>query len=81
MDNKENLTIWLEAKYGPFLDTTELSELLRIKKVSLYQKIYQGTLDIPNIKRGKRYLFPTSEVAKFFVYQKTDHAPIKKWDC
>lgn len=75
MKTQEELNTWLEVKYGPFMDTIELSDLLRIKKVSLYQKIYQGTLDIPSIKRGKRYLFPTSEVAKYFWFKKSDDMP------
>jgi len=60
-----DLIEWLTNKYGPFMDMEELSEMLRLKKTTLYQQIYQGKLDIPHIKRGKKYLFPTSEVALY----------------
>lgn len=48
------------------MDIQELADLQRIKKHSVYQQIYLGKLDIPHIKRGKKYLFPTPEVAKYF---------------
>ena len=53
----------LDTKYGPFMDLEELATLLRIKKESMYQQIYNGRLDLPHVKRGKKYLFPTHEVA------------------
>lgn len=56
-------------KYGPFMDLEELAELLRIKKQSVYQQIYRGQLDMPHVRRGKKYLFPTQEVAKYFTSQ------------
>lgn len=56
-------------KYGPFMDLEELAELLRIKKQSVYQQIYRGQLDVPHVRRGKKYLFPTQEVAKYFTSQ------------
>jgi len=59
----------LVEKYGPFMDLVDLAELLKIKKQSLYQQIYRGGLDIPHVKRGKKYLFPTQEVAKYFTSQ------------
>jgi len=63
------LTTLLLEKYGPFMDLQELADLLRLKKTSLYQQIYLGQLDIPHIKRGKKYLFPTSETADFLQNQ------------
>ena len=63
------LTTLLLEKYGPFMDLQELADLLRLKKTSLYQQIYLGQLDIPHIKRGKKYLFPTSETAEFLQKQ------------
>lgn len=57
----------LIERYGPFMDLEELAEVLRIKKQSVYQQIYRGQLDIPHVKRGKKYLFPTQEVAKYFT--------------
>jgi len=63
------LTTLLLDKYGPFMDLQELADLLRLKKTSLYQQIYLGQLDIPHIKRGKKYLFPTSETATFLQNQ------------
>lgn len=59
----------LLEKYGPFMDLEELASLLRIKKQSVYQQIYRGQLDIPHIRRGKKYLFPTQEVAGYFSAQ------------
>jgi hypothetical protein len=61
-------TILLD-KYGPFMDLNELADLLRLKKTSVYQQIYLGQLDIPHIKRGKKYLFPTSETAAYLSKQ------------
>lgn len=55
-------TLLLE-KYGPFMDLEELALLLKVKKQTIYQQTYKGLLDIPHIKRGKKYLFPTLEVA------------------
>ena len=57
----------LMEKYGPFMDLTELADLFKLKKESLYQQIYQGKLDIAHIKRGKKYLFPTHEVSKYLT--------------
>jgi excisionase family DNA binding protein len=59
----------LLERYGPFMDLEELAVLLRIKKQSVYQQIYRGALDITHVKRGKKYLFPTQEVAKYFTSQ------------
>lgn len=56
---------WLADKYGPFMDINEIADILRIKKTTVYQQIYMGRLDLPHIKRGKKYLFPTLEVAKY----------------
>lgn len=64
MQSLDNL---LQEKYGPFMDLTELSELLRLKKTSVYQQIHQGKLDIPHIKHGKKYLFPSSETAAYLT--------------
>jgi hypothetical protein len=30
----------------------------------VYNQIYEGRLALPHVKRGKKYLFPTVEVAK-----------------
>ena len=59
----------LLERYGPFMDLEELANLVRIKKTSVYQQIYRGQLDIPHVKRGKKYLFPTQEVARYFTSQ------------
>lgn len=59
----------LVEQYGPFMDLEELACLMRIKKQSLYQQIYRGQLDIPHVKRGKKYLFPSEEVAYYFISQ------------
>ena len=55
----------LDSKFGPFMDLPELATLFKLKKESLYQQIYQGKLDIAPVKRGKKYLFPTHEVAAY----------------
>jgi len=57
----------LLEKYGPFMDLEELATLLRLKKQSVYQQIYRGQLDMPHVRRGKKYLFPTQEVAHYFT--------------
>lgn len=57
----------LLEKYGPFMDTKELAELFKIKQTSLYQQLYQGKLDIPHAKLGKKYLFPTPAVAQYMT--------------
>lgn len=59
----------LLEKYGPFMDLQELADLLRLKKASVYQQIYQGQLDIPHLKRGKKYLFPTEQTAEYLQSQ------------
>lgn len=59
-------TLLLE-KYGPFMDIEELALLLKVKKQTIYQQTYRGMLDIPHIKRGKKYLFPTLEVATYLT--------------
>ena len=55
----------LSTQYGPFMDLEELATLFRIKKESMYQQVYNGKLDIAHVKRGKKYLFPTHEVAVY----------------
>jgi len=59
----------LLERYGPFMDLEELAALMRIKKQSMYQQIYRGQLDVPHVRRGKKYLFPTQEVARYFTEQ------------
>ena len=51
------------------MDLEELADLMRIKRQSMYQQIYRGQLDVPHVKRGKKYLFPTQEVAAYFTSQ------------
>ena len=67
----------LVEKYGLFMDLVDLAELLKIKKQSLYQQIYREGLDIPHVKRGKKYLFPTQEVAKYLTSQL--NLPVGDW--
>lgn len=45
------------------MDLSELAHLLRLNSQSIYQQIYRGKLDVPYLKHGKKYLFPTPEVA------------------
>lgn len=60
-----DLTEYLMDKYGPFMDLAELAVLLRIKRATIYNQIHAGRLDVPHVKRGKRYLFPTLAVAEY----------------
>ena len=55
----------LVEKYGILMDMEDLADLLKIKRESMYQQIYNGKLDIPHVKRGKKYLFPAHEVAVY----------------
>jgi len=52
-------------KYGPFMDLDEIAAVLKLRRRTIYNKIYKGEMDIPHIKRGKRYLFPTLQVAEY----------------
>ena len=62
---------YLLEKYGPFMDLQELADTLRLKKSSLYQQIYLGQLDIPHVKRGKKYLFLATDVADYLHQNKS----------
>lgn len=55
----------LVEKYGPLMDLLEIASLLKLAPQSVYQQIYRGKLDVPHIKHGKKYLFPTPEVASY----------------
>lgn len=55
----------LLAQFGPLMDLAEFAGLLKIDTKSIYQQIYRGKLDVPHIKHGKKYLFPTPEVASY----------------
>ena len=39
------------------MDMDDLAGTLKIKRESLYQRIYYGKLEIPHMKNGKKYLF------------------------
>lgn len=60
-----NFSSKMSEKYGFFMDIVELADLMRIKRSTLYNQIYNKKLPLPFVKRGKRYLFPTAEVAKY----------------
>lgn len=53
---------WMLDKYGPFMDVSELADVLKIQRTTLYNQLYQDKVSIPYVKRGKKYLFPTTEV-------------------
>ena len=55
----------LMREYGPLMDLFDMAQLLKIEPKSVYQQIYRGKLDVPHIKHGKKYLFPTPEVASY----------------
>ncbi len=56
------MTEWMLNKYGPFMDVTELADVLKIRRATLYNQLYADKVDLPYVKRGKKYLFPTTEV-------------------
>jgi len=55
----------MDDKYGLFMDIADLADLMRVKRTTLYNQIYNKKLALPFVKSGKRYLFPTAEVAKY----------------
>lgn len=63
----------LLLKYGPLMDLPEIAELLKLEPKSIYQQIYRGKLDVPHIKHGKKYLFPTPEVASYLESKITNY--------
>mgnify|MGYP002620714909 CR=1 FL=1 len=56
---------WMLEKYGPFMDVSELAEVLKIQRNTLYNQLYADRVEIPYVKRGKKYLFPTLEVVQY----------------
>jgi hypothetical protein len=52
-------------RYGVFMNMDDVADLMKIKKTSLYQQIYNGTFQLPHIKEGKKYLFPSHDVALY----------------
>ena len=60
-----NFSSKMSEKYGFFMDIVELADLMRIKRSTLYNQIYNKKLPLPFVKRGKRYLFPTAAVASY----------------
>ena len=63
----------LLLKYGPLMDLPEIAELFKLEPKSIYQQIYRGKLDVPHIKHGKKYLFPTPEVASYLESKITNY--------
>ena len=59
----------LLKRYGIFMNIDDVAELMKIKRTSVYQQIYNGTLLLPHIKEGKKYLFPSDEVAQYLERQ------------
>ena len=47
------------------MDMDDLAGTLKIKRESLYQRIYYGRMCIPHMKNGKKYLFKTEDVAEY----------------
>ncbi len=47
------------------MDMDDLAGTLKIKRESLYQRIYYGKLEILHMKNGKKYLFKTEDVAEY----------------
>ena len=56
----------LMDRYGVFMNMEDVADLMKIKKTSLYQRIYNGTLQLPHIREGKKYLFPSYDVSLYF---------------
>lgn len=44
------------------MDVAELAGVLKIQKTTLYNQLYADKVGLPYVKRGKKYLFPTTEV-------------------
>lgn len=63
--NELGLTQMLYNCHGPLMDMDDLAGTLKIKRESLYQRIYYGKLEIPHMKNGKKYLFKTEDVAEY----------------
>lgn len=63
--NGLGLTQMLYNCHGPLMDMDDLAGTLKIKRESLYQRIYYGKLEIPHMKNGKKYLFKTEDVAEY----------------
>lgn len=59
------LSQMLHSCHGPLMDMDDLAGTLKIKRESLYQRIYYGKLVIPHMKNGKKYLFKTEDVAEY----------------
>ena len=59
------LSQMLHNHHGPLMDMDDLAGTLKIKRESLYQRIYYGKLVIPHMKNGKKYLFKTEDVAEY----------------
>ncbi|MDB9866413.1 helix-turn-helix domain-containing protein [Pseudomonadales bacterium] len=59
----------LVERYGIFMTIDDLADLIKIKKASIYQQLYQGKLHIPHVKQGKRYLFQSAVVGKYLEDQ------------
>jgi len=55
----------LIEKYGPFMDLPEIAQLLKVQNDAIYKQAARGQLNLPYIKHGKKYLFPTPEVAAY----------------
>ena len=49
------------------MDMDDVAGLMKIKRQSVYQQIYRGEMNLPHIKEGKKYLFPSSSVAQYLV--------------
>lgn len=64
-----NFSSKMSETYGFFMDIAELADLMRIKRSTLYNQIYNKKLPLPFVKRGKRYLFPTAAVAEYLQSQ------------
>tara|TARA_B100000214_G_scaffold368892_1_gene341118 strand:- start:156 stop:434 length:279 start_codon:yes stop_codon:yes gene_type:complete len=65
--NENILRNHLSKTYGPLMDLDDLANTLRLKKTTLYQRIYLNKLNLPRIKNGKKYLFQTTDVATFIL--------------
>lgn len=63
--NIDGLSEILYGHHGPLMDMDDLADTLKIKRESLYQRIYYGKLLIPHMKNGKKYLFLTEDVASY----------------
>ncbi len=65
------------STYGGFMTIEQLANELHLSRHALYSQLSDPDFDIPHMKRGRRYLFPTIEVAGY-LQNMLDKTPAPK---